>query len=76
MEDKQFALITGTSSGLGYEMAKLLLEEGYSVIGVSRRGTTLDHLNFIDIICDIREEAAVEEMYRFSSFNCFECWYF
>lgn len=67
MEDKQFALITGTSSGLGHEMAKLLLEEGYSVIGVSRRGTTLDHLNFIDIICDIREEAAVEEMYELIS---------
>lgn len=45
-------------------MAQFLLEEGYSVIGVSRRGTTLDHPNFIDILCDIREEGAVEEMYE------------
>jgi 3-oxoacyl-[acyl-carrier protein] reductase len=64
LEDNQFALITGTSSGLGYEMAQFLLEEGYTVIGVSRRGTSLDHPNFIDILCDIRDEAAVEEMYE------------
>ncbi|MDO9334130.1 MAG: SDR family oxidoreductase [Dehalococcoidales bacterium] len=57
-------MITGTSSGLGYEMAQYLLEEGLSVIGVSRRGTALDHPNFIDILCDIREESAVEEMYE------------
>lgn len=67
MEDRQFALITGTSSGLGFEMASFLLEEGYTVIGVSRRGTSFDHPNFIDIICDIREESAVEEMYELIS---------
>lgn len=64
MEDNQFALITGTSSGLGYEMAQYLLDMGYTVIGVSRRGTTFDHPNFIDILCDIKDEAAVEEMYE------------
>ena len=67
MDENQFALITGTSSGLGYEMAQFLLEEGYTVIGVSRRGTPLDHPNFIDILCDIRDEAAVEEMYELVS---------
>lgn len=64
MEDNQFALITGTSSGLGFEMAQFLLEEGYTVIGVSRRGTALDHPQFIDILCDIKDEASVEEMYE------------
>jgi NAD(P)-dependent dehydrogenase (short-subunit alcohol dehydrogenase family) len=63
MEDK-FALITGTSSGLGYEMAQFLLDEGYTVIGVSRRGTSIDNPLFIDILCDIKDEAAVEEMYE------------
>lgn len=67
MGEGLFALITGTSSGLGYEMAQFLLEEGYSVIGVSRRGTALDHPNFIDILCDIRDESAVEEMYELIS---------
>lgn len=45
-------------------MAQFLLVEGFNVIGVSRRGTALDHPNFIDILCDIREEGAVEEMYE------------
>ncbi len=64
MDENQFALITGTSSGLGYEMAQYLLDMGYTVIGISRRGTTFDHPNFIDILCDIKDEAAVEEMYE------------
>lgn len=67
MDETQFALITGTSSGLGFEMARFLLEEGYTVIGLSRSGTSLDHPNFIDILCDIRDEAAVEEMFELVS---------
>lgn len=67
MDDNQYALITGTSSGLGYEMALFLLEEGYTVIGVSRRGTAIDNPQFIDILCDIKEEASVEEMYELIS---------
>jgi NAD(P)-dependent dehydrogenase (short-subunit alcohol dehydrogenase family) len=67
MEETQFALITGTSSGLGLEMAQYLLEEGYTVIGVSRRGTAIDHPQFIDILCDIRDEGSVEEMYELIS---------
>jgi NAD(P)-dependent dehydrogenase (short-subunit alcohol dehydrogenase family) len=67
LRSNEYALITGTSSGLGYEMAQFLLEEGLTVIGVSRSGTDLDHPNFIDILCDIREEGAVEEMYELVS---------
>lgn len=67
MNETQFALVTGTSSGLGFEMARSLLDEGYTVIGISRSGTIIDHPNFIDILCDIRDEAAVEEMYELVS---------
>ena len=31
------ALITGASSGLGYEMAKILSRKGYDIIAVARR---------------------------------------
>lgn len=48
-------------------MAQFLLEEGYTVIGVSRRGTPIDHPQFIDILCDIKDEASVEEMYELIS---------
>ncbi len=66
MEDK-FALITGTSSGLGHQMALFLLEEGHTVIGVSRRESPISHPQFIDILCDIRDEGSVEEMYELVS---------
>jgi NAD(P)-dependent dehydrogenase (short-subunit alcohol dehydrogenase family) len=45
-------------------MALFLLDEGFTVIGVSRRETAIDHPQFIDIQCDLREEASVEEMYE------------
>lgn len=64
MDDNQFALITGTSSGLGLEMAQFLLEAGYHVVGVSRRATPIDHPHFIDILADIKDETSVEEMYE------------
>ena len=64
MVENQYALITGTSSGLGLEMAQFLLEEGYTVICVSRRESPIDHPDFINICCDIRDEASVEEMYE------------
>lgn len=63
MEEK-FALVTGTSSGLGFELAQLLLEQEYTVIGVSRNGSEIDHPNYIDILCDIKDEASVEDMYE------------
>lgn len=63
MEEK-FALITGTSSGLGFQTAQMLLEQGWTVIGVSRSGSEIDHENYIDILCDIKDEPSVEEMYR------------
>lgn len=34
---RQLVVITGTSSGLGRETAKMLLSIGYSVVGISRR---------------------------------------
>lgn len=68
MEEK-FALITGTSSGLGFETAQMLLEQGWTVIGVSRSGSEIEHENYIDILCDIKDEPSVEEMYRLVSEN-------
>lgn len=68
MEEK-FALITGTSSGLGLATAQMLLEQGWTVIGVSRSGSEIEHENYIDILCDIKDEPSVEEMYRLVSEN-------
>lgn len=59
----QYALITGSSSGLGLEMTQYLLEEGYTVFGASRSGTDVDHPSFIDLELDVRDEESVIAMF-------------
>lgn len=58
------AIVTGSSSGLGLEMTKSLLQEGYKVFGGSRSGTDLEHENFYDVELDITSEESVEEFFE------------
>lgn len=60
----KWAVVTGSSSGLGLAMAVHLLEQGWNVAGGSRSGTEIDHENFYDLELDVTDEAAVEEFYR------------
>lgn len=65
-----FALVTGSSGGLGLEICQYLLDSGYTVFGVSRTESDLDDSNFIDISCDLRDEEAVEEMFEAIGEEC------
>lgn len=60
---EKYALITGSSSGLGFEITRSLLEQGYIVFGGSRSGTDLEHENFYDVELDISSEESVLEFY-------------
>lgn len=60
----KYALVTGSSSGLGLEITKSLLFSGYTVFGGSRSGTELEHENFYDVELDIASEESVEEFYE------------
>lgn len=60
----RFAIVTGSSSGLGLEITKSLLFSGYTVFGGSRSGTNLDHDNFYDVELDITSENSVEEFFE------------
>ncbi len=42
MKETKTVLITGTSSGIGLAIAKLLLQNGLRVVGISRRGVSPD----------------------------------
>lgn len=59
----QYALVTGSSSGLGLEMSQFLLEEGYTVFGASRSETDIDHPDFIDLEVDVQDEESVMNMF-------------
>lgn len=64
MNNEKVAVITGTSSGLGMAMAQSCLDRGFLVFGGSRRESTIDHDNFIDLELDIRDERSVINFYR------------
>ncbi|NRA67885.1 MAG: SDR family NAD(P)-dependent oxidoreductase [Pseudobacteriovorax sp.] len=65
-----FAIITGSSSGLGLEAAKLLLDEGWYVLGVSRSQAEFTHERFVQQKVDLSVGQEVESFFQ-SSFNDF-----
>jgi benzil reductase ((S)-benzoin forming) len=56
----RLALVTGTSTGLGYSTATTLLAEGWSVIGVSRRAAPIEGQAYRHHVLDLGDLAAVE----------------
>lgn len=58
------AIVTGSSSGLGLEIAKSLLYSGFKVFGGSRSGTEIEHDLFYDVELDITSEESVEEFFE------------
>ena len=62
------ALITGASSGIGYEMAKILSEKGYDIIAVARREEKLKKLKEnlktdVEILClDVTKDEDIEKI--------------
>lgn len=60
----KWAVVTGSSSGLGLAMTVHLLELGYAVAGGSRSGTEIDHEHFYDLELDVADEESVDEFYE------------
>jgi len=54
------AIVTGTSSGIGEAIAQVLLQNGYNVIGLSRRRGDIHHPLFEHLHCDLSDLAAVD----------------
>lgn len=59
------ALITGASSGLGADMARILADKGYELILVARRKTKLEKLQK-----ELGDKVQIEIMDISSTFNC------
>lgn len=55
-------LITGVSSGIGKEIAKLLLEKGHTVIGISRTCPNIQNKHFFFYSLDLSQTKKVEEL--------------
>ena len=61
---EKVAIVTGSSSGLGLEISKSLINFGYTVFGGSRSGTDFEHDNFFDVELDITSEESVVEFFE------------
>ena len=62
MQTDKIAVVTGASSGIGYEISKRLLILGYKVIGISRsiKDKDINNTNFITIQADLSTKKGVE----------------
>jgi 3-oxoacyl-[acyl-carrier protein] reductase len=52
-------LITGTTRGVGFDLAQYYIEKGHQVIGMARSEATIQHPKYIHLIADISDESAV-----------------
>jgi benzil reductase ((S)-benzoin forming) len=61
----RLALVTGTSSGIGLALARLLLERNWAVVGVARRRAEIESAHYRHLVLDLadptRATAACEE---------------
>ena len=71
-EKKKYALVTGATSGIGYELAKLLAKDGYNLFIIGRGQASLDMvaeefmrngINVISLKKDLFNENAAFEVY-------------
>ncbi len=51
----KIALVTGSSYGMGEDIARMLLDRGYKVYGVSRSRGDIINANYIWLECDLRK---------------------
>lgn len=58
-------LITGTSSGIGREIADKFLEEGHTVTGIDRREESIQKDGYTHICMDIRDKVKYPELEPF-----------
>ena len=52
------AVVTGTSSGIGAAVAGQLLQKGWQVVGIARRGSVLRDANFRQVSADLSDVRA------------------
>ena len=60
---EKVAIVTGSSKGIGLEIARKLLDKGVKVSGWSRSGTDIEHDHFQSVKVDVGDSQAVSKAY-------------
>jgi benzil reductase ((S)-benzoin forming) len=58
-ESRRVAVVTGTTSGIGQAVARLLIERGWHVLGVARRPAQITHPDYEHIVADLADTATL-----------------
>ena len=62
LNSKKVAVVTGASSGIGKECAKIFNENGYTVYSLSRHGKDEDGI--LNVTCDVTDEEQVSSAFK------------
>lgn len=54
-------LVTGTSRGIGFEIANYYLSNDFTIIGISRTLGIISHQNYSHYLCDLTDENSLTE---------------
>ncbi len=60
--NERIALVTGTSSGIGAAMVEILLDDGWQVIGMSRKRAQFDNPNYRHMEIDLGDLQRLKEI--------------
>ncbi len=60
----RIAIVTGTSSGIGLGVARLLVERGWDVVGVARRASPIDDPRYRHLALDLADLDAVTSAFE------------
>ena len=70
MSQKKYVLITGVSSGIGYDAVQFLIDKGFHVFGSVRKQADVDRLNgafpenFTSLQFDVTKNEDVQACYE------------
>ena len=62
----RLALVTGTTSGIGEAVARLLLERGWRVVGLARRAASIQNPTYSHVSVDLSDAAALRAAFATS----------
>jgi NADP-dependent 3-hydroxy acid dehydrogenase YdfG len=65
MTQQKVAIVTGSSSGIGFAVAEYLLTQGYFVYGMSRRESVISRKSYHHFSLSLRDTKSLEQATRF-----------